>query len=179
MLGAWDGGDFGRSLGDMLGGGLVAEHFQQLRRGSDEGDVVFFARSREGGIFGEEAVTGMDGVDAMLFGDGDDVGDVEIAAHRLAALRGADEVGLVRLEAVEGKAVFVRVDGDGAKPQFRGSAEYADGDLRAIGDEQFLHGGLWEIRVQIEKRAGYFGCHCRFLQVGIWVRTAALPPALA
>ena len=67
-------------------------------------------------------------------GQRDDAVDVEVRADRLARL--ADAVGLVRLEAVQGEAVFVRVDGDGADAQLVGRAEDADGDLAAIGDQQ-------------------------------------------
>ena len=38
---------------------------------------------------------------------------------------------------MQGEAIFVRVDGDGADAQFVGGAEDADGDLAAVGDEQF------------------------------------------
>ena len=67
-------------------------------------------------------------------GDGDDAVDIEVRPDRLARL--ADQVGLVGLEAVQGVAVFVRVDGDRADAQLVGRAEDADGDLAAIGDEQ-------------------------------------------
>ena len=76
----------------------------------------------------------MDGVDLVLAGQGDDAGDVEVGADRLAGL--ADAVGLVGLEAVQGEAVFVRVDGDGADAQFVGGAKDADGDFAAVGDQQ-------------------------------------------
>ena len=58
----------------------------------------------------------------------------EIRPDRLARL--ADQVGLVGLEAVQGVAVFVRVDRDRADAQFVGAAEDADGDFAAVGDEQ-------------------------------------------
>ena len=89
-------------------------------------------------VLREEAVAGMDGVDLVLLGERDDAGDVEVRPDRLARL--ADLVGLVGLEAVQGEAVFVRVDGDGADAQLVGRAEDADGDLAAVGDEQLLDG---------------------------------------
>ena len=79
----------------------------------------------------------MDRVDLVLPGQGDDAGDVEVGAHRLAGL--ADAVGLVRLEAVQGEAVFVRIDGHGADAQFVGRAKDANGDFAAVGDEQFAN----------------------------------------
>ena len=56
------------------------------------------------------------------------------AADRLARL--ADQVRLVRLEAVQGVAVFVRIDRDRANAQLMRGAENADGDFAAIGDQQ-------------------------------------------
>ena len=69
---------------------------------------------------------------------GDDAGDVEIGADRLAGL--ADAIGFIGLEAVQGEAVFMRVDGDRADAEFVGGAEDANGDLAAVGDQQLLDG---------------------------------------
>ena len=70
-------------------------------------------------------------------GQGDDAVDVEVGADRLARL--ADAVGLVGLEAVQGEAVLVGVDGDGADAQLVGRAEDADGDLAAVGDQELAN----------------------------------------
>ena len=78
----------------------------------------------------------MDRVDADCLREPHDAGDVEVRADRLARL--ADVVRLVGLEAVQGEAVFVRVDRDGADAELVGRAEDADGDLAAVGDEQLL-----------------------------------------
>ena len=63
-------------------------------------------------------------------------GDVEVSADGAFAL--ADQIGFVRLEAVDAEAVLLRVDGHGAQAQFSGGAKDADGDFAAIGDEQFF-----------------------------------------
>ena len=52
-------------LGEAARGGLVAEEFEQFRRGADEGDAGVGAGAGEDGILGEEAVAGVDGVDAL------------------------------------------------------------------------------------------------------------------
>src|SRR5437899_525534 len=65
---------------------------------------------------------------------GHDPGDVEIGPDRLA--RAADQIGLVGLEAVQREAVLVAVDGHGADSQLVGAAEYADGNLAAVGHQQ-------------------------------------------
>ena len=78
----------------------------------------------------------MDRVDAFFARERHDAVDVEIRLDRALAL--ADQVGFVRLEAVQAEAVFLRVDGDGAQAQFVGGAKNADGDFAAIRGQQFL-----------------------------------------
>ena len=140
------------------GGDLVAELFEDLRSRADEDDARPRGRRGRSRVLGQEAVAGMDGVDLVLLGQRDDAGDVEIGADRLAGL--ADAVGLVGLEAVQGEAVFVRVDGDGADAQLVGRAEDADGDLAAVGDEQFLERRERSVRHvrQDPRRGGGRGC---------------------
>ena len=76
----------------------------------------------------------MNGIDLGLDRNSQDVFDVEVGIHgRLAA---PHQVSLVRLGSMQGKAVFLRVDRDGADTQFVGSAHDADRDFTAIGDEQ-------------------------------------------
>ncbi len=103
-------------------------------RGPTKIDAGLVAGAGEVGVLGQKAVAGMDGVDLVLLGQGDDAGDVEVGADRLAGL--ADAVGFVGLEAVQGEAVFVRIDGHGADAQLVGGAKDADGDLAAVGDQQ-------------------------------------------
>ena len=80
----------------------------------------------------------MNSVNVVLLGQGNDVVDVEVGPQRLAGV--ADLVGFVGLEAVQGEAVLVRVNRDGADAQLVGRAEDADGDLAAVGGHQFLDG---------------------------------------
>ncbi len=77
----------------------------------------------------------MDRIDFVLPGDLDDGRDVQIGPNRLARL--ADQVGFVGFEAMQGVAVFVRIDGHRANAQFVGGAKHPNGDFAAIGDEQF------------------------------------------
>jgi hypothetical protein len=85
---------------------------------ADERDAGVFAGLSQVRVFGQEAVAGVDGVDAVACGDLDDGWNVEIGADRLAA--GADLVGLDRHR---------------ANPQLVGAAEDADGDFAAVGAE--------------------------------------------
>ena len=75
----------------------------------------------------------MDGVHARFTGDAQDVADVEISID--GALAGAHLVGLVRLGAVEGETIFVRIDRDGAQPELGRRAHDANGDLAAVCDQ--------------------------------------------
>ena len=131
-------GRHARLLGDSPGRDLVAELFEDLGPRADERDARLAHMRGRSGVLGQETVAGMNGIDADCSGKRDDAGDVEVGADRFAGL--ADAVGLVRLEAVQGEAVLVRVDGDGADAEFVGRAEDADGDFAAIGDEQFANG---------------------------------------
>ena len=83
----------------------------------------------------------MDGVGARFLRHPDDLGDRQIGGDRpqhLAVGQLADLIGLVRLEAVQGDLVLLGEHRDGAAAELVGGAEHADGDLRAVGDEDFL-----------------------------------------
>ena len=64
--------------------------------------------------------------------------DVQIRADRLAALRRPDQKRFVGLEAMQREAIFVAVDRDGSQPELGGGPEAANGNFRAVGNEQFL-----------------------------------------
>ena len=132
-----------RPVGEIAGGGLVAERLEQLDPRAHKRDARLRAGRRKLGILREEAVAGVDAVDAMGLGQGHDPFDVEVGADRFAGA--AHHVGLVGLEAVQREAVFMSVDRDGANAEFVCRSEHPDGDLAAIGDEQFGDGphGVW------------------------------------
>jgi hypothetical protein len=107
--------------------------------GPTEGDPGVRARLGEFRSLGEEPVPRMNRIDAVLLGDRDDVGDVEVPLDRLAALGRADHIRLIGFETVQREAVFPSVDGDGSKAELGCRAEHADGDLTSIGDQQLAH----------------------------------------
>ena len=78
----------------------------------------------------------MDHVHRVFFGHGDDSLNVQIRPHRPFAFPHA--VGFIGLEAMHRKPVFLRVNRHGLEPQLRGGPHDTDGDLGAIGHEQFL-----------------------------------------
>ena len=128
-------------LSDGAGRDLVSQLFQQVGPRADEDDACVPTCAGELRILRKEAVAGMDRVDFALSGQSDDVVDVQVSLQRLARL--AHGIRFVRLEAVEGVTVFVRVDRDRTNAQFMGAAKHADCNLTAVGDEQsanWLHG---------------------------------------
>ena len=134
LLGAGQGGDV-ELVGERAGGGLVAHVFQKLRRGPDENDALTRAGAGEVGVFREETVARVDHRHALGLREFHDALVIEIRADR--AFRGVELVGFVGLEAVDGKAVFLGEDGNGAESEFGGGAENADRDFAAVGGHDF------------------------------------------
>src|SRR5258708_7270957 len=132
VLGAGERRDVGL-FGQSLGGGLVAEGFQQVGAGADEGDAVLGARPGQPRVLGQEAIAGVNRIRAVLPGDCHQGGDVEISFDRRATLGRAHEVRLIGLEAVQRETIFVRVDGNGAQSQFRRRPKNPYGDFTSIG----------------------------------------------
>ncbi|MPL71091.1 hypothetical protein SDC9_16859 [bioreactor metagenome] len=117
----------------MPGRGLVAKRAHGLGARADEGDAGLVAGFDEIGVFGQQPIARVDRVGARFLCDADDLGDREIGAH--GAQPGADAVGLVRLETVQGELVFLGIDGDGLLAEFIGSPHHADGNLAPVGDQ--------------------------------------------
>ena len=82
----------------------------------------------------------MDHVHLLFLRQRDNAFDIEVSADGPFAF--ADQVGFVRLEPVNREPVFLGVDGYGAQPEFRSGTKDANGDLTAIGDEEFPEGAL-------------------------------------
>ena len=131
----------------IAGHDFIAELFEDLDARADEVQSGLLAGAGEIGVLREEAVAGMDGIDFVLPRQSDDAGDVEIGADRLAGF--ADAIGFIGFEAMQGKAVFVRVNRHRADAQLRCGAENADGNLAAVGNEQLANWAqsrLWFLR---------------------------------
>ena len=150
--------------GQGAGRGFVAHHFEQFRPRADEGDAGFPAGTGKVGVLGEKSVARMDHVHTAITGQSDDALDIEVGTDR--PLAAADHVGLVGFEAVDGEAVFLRVNRDGPHVQLVGRPENTDSDLAAVGHEQgfsrhveeWLSGGclrrLWHGRFWGRPRPG-------------------------
>ena len=122
--------------GGVAGGDFVAEEFELVDGGAHEGDVALSAAACQGGVLGEEAVAGVQGVATGVDGGGDDLIDVEVGggAGPVQAHGGA---GVCEMQGV---GVVFGVDGDGGDVQVGGGAKNADGDFAPVGDEQAIHG---------------------------------------
>ena len=106
-----------------------------MRGRTDKLDAVLFAGTGEVGVFGQEAIAGMDGIDATALGQVDDGGNVQISAQ--GRLVFTDQISLVGFGAEQAAGVLVGVHGNGVQIQVIAGAENADGDLAAVSDKNF------------------------------------------
>ena len=98
----------------------------------------------EVGVLGEEPVPGVHGLGAALLDRVEDGVGVEVALGRGLA---AERVRLVGVADVQRVAVELGVDGDGGDAELAAGAHDPDGDLAAVGDQDFAEHGaprvLW------------------------------------
>ena len=121
--------------GQFAAQGLVLERVHRSGLRANETDVAILADFGEVGVLGEEPVAGMDGVDILHLGGGDDAVDSQVA---VAAGCAPDADRVVGHLGVHRACVRLRVDGDGADVQLSAGADDPDGDLPAIGYQYFL-----------------------------------------
>ena len=134
LLGAGQGGDF-ELVRERAGGGLVAHVFQELRRRADENDALTRAGTGEVGVFREETVARVDHRHALGLRELHDALVIEIRAD--GPFGRIELVGFVGLEAMDGKAVFLGEDGNGAEAELGGGAENSDRDFAAVRGHDF------------------------------------------
>ena len=113
---------------------LVAKGCQGFDRGADKYNPFLPTTSGELGIFGKEAITRVNGVDVMLFGEGDNFLDVQIISDRFSGT--AHLICLVGLKPVQGISVFVAVNRNRRDAKFAGAAKYTDRNLASVGYQQ-------------------------------------------
>ena len=134
------------AFGQRAGLDLTAKAAQGLGRRADESDAVGRAGLGQLRVFAQEAIARMNRIGLGLARDADHLVDAEIGLHRLEPA--AHQVAFVRLEAMQGEAVLVGIERHGADAELAGRAQHADGDLAAVGDQQF-----------VERPAGVRPCH--------------------
>ncbi len=130
---------------------FVAKLAHDLGQRADPADSRVDHSLREVRVFGEEAIARMDGIDLRLPGNAQDIVDIEISRQRLLTF--ADQVALVSLEAMERKAVFLRIDRHGAHVHLGGRAHHADRDLGTVGNQQGLDRSV--VHRALEERASH------------------------
>ncbi len=116
----------------LAGGGLVAHQANGLGAGADKDQAGVRAGVGEGGVLGQKAVAGVNGVGAAVAGGADHLVDVQVAVpgRRRAQPHGA--VGLAHMGRV---GVDVGVHRHRGQAQLAGGADNAPGDLAPVGDQ--------------------------------------------
>jgi hypothetical protein len=113
---------------------LRPHHAHRVPARADEGQPGRSHGVGEIGVLGEKAVAGVDGVAAARQRNFQDT-----VAAQVGVARGwwADEGRFIGQRHVQGAGVGVGVDGDGGDPHLLAGADNANGDLPAIGDQDF------------------------------------------
>ena len=125
-------------LRQFASGCFVAERFEEFNPRPHECDPGLLAGGGKVWVFREEAVARMDCIHTVRLGQRHDSFNVEIGADWLAW--STDEIGLVGFESVQRKPIFVGVDGHSTDAQFVCGSKHTDGDLTAVGHQQFVDG---------------------------------------
>src|SRR5690606_36695953 len=105
-------------------------------RRANEGNTGGLAGPGECGALAEKAVAGVDGIAAMLPGQRDQLGDVQVS-RRAAARQGHGGVGPV---AVQGLGIILGIDRQAGDIQLGGGPGQAAGDFATVGNQQTFEG---------------------------------------
>ena len=122
-------------LGGALGLDLVAHQADVLGLGADELHAVLGQDFGKARVLRQEAVAGMHGVGAGDLAGRQNRRDVEIAVLRR---RRADAHALVGEAHMHGVGVGGGMHRDGRNAEFLAGADHPQGDLAAIGDQDFI-----------------------------------------
>src|SRR5699024_8443203 len=125
-------------LGDVTGPHLVPQGVDGLGGWTDPGQPGVDDRLGEVGVLGQESVAGVDRVGTGLGGDRKELVDVQVGIGRGGTAQG---VGLVGDLDVQGVQVGFGVHGDAADLRVATGTRDTHGDLAAVGDQNFTHGG--------------------------------------
>ena len=116
----------------LLGLDLVAHLADRIVLRADELDAFFFQATREFGVLGQEAVTGMDGFGAGLLAGGNDLVHHQVGLFRRSR---ADTDGFIGKIDMQGVLVGLGIDGDCGDAHLAGSLDDAAGDFAAVCDQ--------------------------------------------
>ena len=130
FLGAGHNGQAGFA-GNPAGREFVCHLVEDFLAGADEGDAGGLAAAGQGAVFGEKAVTGMDGLGASGATGVQDGVYVEVGCRSGGA---ADGDGFVGQGGMQCAGVSIGIDGDGGDAQPPAGADDASGDFATVGD---------------------------------------------
>ena len=115
----------------MFGGYFVAHQADGVCFRANEDKARLFDLFGEIGVFGKEAVAGVDGICIGNLGGGDNGGDIQIALCRGG---GTDTHGFIGKFDVEAVFVGFGVDGNGGNAHFTAGPQHPQCDFAAVGD---------------------------------------------
>ncbi|KIR15774.1 hypothetical protein PFLU4_34560 [Pseudomonas fluorescens] len=127
------------SARQVAGGVLEAEHAQLFWRRTDEGDASGLARLREGGVFREKAVAGMDRGRAAAFSNRQKLVHRQVSTGRRAF---AQAVGFIGLQDMQAGGVGLGIHRDAFDLQLTQGPQDAAGDGATVGDQDFFEHGI-------------------------------------
>ena len=114
----------------MASRSFIAEQFEQLRGRADERDASLVAGASESRVLRKKSIPGMDGIYLFLASQSNNTWDIQIGFDR--PFSGANFVCFIGFEAMETKAIFVRVNADGVEIELVGRAKNANGNFAAV-----------------------------------------------
>src|SRR4029077_15134801 len=142
---------YARLLPTRPGLSLFAHEPGNFRRWPDKLDIAGLGNLGEIGVLCEQSITRVNGVYVGDFCRADDGRDIEIAQRQLGRANADGFIGKA-----DGQRIAVRfaVNGHGADPQFFAGADYSQGNLAAVGDQNFFeHRLLLSTAPQTQKGA--------------------------
>ena len=116
---------------------LITEHHEVFYLRPDENNALFFTPFSKLCIFCQESVARMDGIYSMLLADTNDIFDIEIGINRLIPF--AYQVCFISPVAMQGKNIFLGINGYSANSQFTAGAEYTNSNLASVGNKDLAN----------------------------------------
>jgi hypothetical protein len=80
----------------------------------------------------------VNGIHPVFLGDADNLSYVEVSANGFALA--TNLVGFVRLETMQGEAIFVGIDSHGPKAEFGGCPKHPDRNFTSVRNQKFPDG---------------------------------------
>ena len=124
-----DDGDAGVD-GQLTSLGLVTKDLEVLDLGTDEGNASIGTGLGKLGTLGKESISRMDGIDAIVLGNLDEILNVEVCPD--GSSRGREEEGLISAPAMRVVAILKGVDGHRLHVELGGGTDDAGCNFAAV-----------------------------------------------